>query len=75
DLTGLYTYAPRYFMNLSVGLDIDVSFATEMNPRFWVPVNVGFNVNEMMFIYAEYNLPVSERSWDIVALGINFIIR
>ena len=75
DLTGLYTYAPRYFMNLSVGLDIDVSFTTEMNPRFWVPVNVGFNVNEMMFIYAEYNLPVSERSWDIVALGINFIIR
>ena len=75
DLTGLYTYAPRYDFNFSVGLDMDLSFATEINPRFWIPVNVGYNLNEMMFIYAEYNLPVSERSWDIMALGINFILR
>jgi len=75
DLTGLYTYSPKYFYNFSVGLDMDLSFASEVNPRFWIPVNVGFNVNEMMFVYAEYNLPVSERSWDIVALGINIILR
>lgn len=75
DLTGLYTYSPRYFLNLSVGLDMDLSFATVVNPRFWVPVNVGLNVNEKMFVYVEYNLPVSERSWDIVALGVNFVIR
>ncbi len=75
DLTGLFTYTPRYSFNFSAGLDIDVSFAAEMNPRFWVPLNMGLNVNEMMFIYFEYNLPVSERAWDIVALGINFIIR
>jgi len=75
DLTGLFTYAPRYFLNLSLGVDMDLSFATEMNPRFWIPLNVGLNINEMMFVYAEYNLPVSERSWDIVALGINFVFR
>ena len=75
DLTGLYTYSPRYYLNLSVGLDMDLSFATEVNPRFWIPLNVGFNVNEMLFLYAEYNLPVSERSWGIVALGGNFVIR
>lgn len=75
DLTGLFTYSPRYFLNLSVGLDFDLSFATEVNPRFWIPLNVGLNLNELIFVYAEYNLPISERSWDIVALGINFVIR
>ncbi len=75
DLTGLYTYTPRYLVHFSVGLDFDLSFASELNPRFWVPLNAGLNVNEMMFVYLEYNLPVSERAWDIVALGINLIIR
>lgn len=75
DLTGLFTYAPRYFLNLSAGLDMDLSFATEINPRFWLPVNVGLNINEMMFLYAEFNLPVSERAWSIVALGASFIFR
>ncbi len=58
-----------------MGLDMDLSFATEMNPRFWVPLNVGFNINEMMFLYAEYNLPVSERAWDIVAVGATLVLR
>jgi len=75
DLTGLFTYAPRYFMNFSLGLDMDLSFATEVNPRFWIPLNVGFNLDERFFVYLEYNLPMTERSWDIVALGINYIIR
>ena len=75
DLTGLFTYAPRYFFNLSVGLDMDLSFATELNSRFWLPLNVGFNANEQIFVYLEYDLPVSERAWGIAALGINFVIR
>lgn len=75
DLTGIYTYAPRYWVNFTVGVDMDLSFAKQVNPRFWVPLNVGFNANEVMFVYLEYNLPVSERAWDIVALGVNFIIR
>lgn len=75
DLTGLFTYMPRYEVNLSIGLDIDLSFASEVNPRFWVPLNVGINLNEMVFLFAEYNLPVSERAWDILALGVNLVIR
>jgi len=75
DLTGIYSYAPRYWLNLTVGVDMDLSFASDVNPRFWVPLNAGFNAGEVMFVFVEYNLPVSERAWDIVALGINFIIR
>lgn len=75
DLTGLYTYSPRYFFNFSVGLDADFSFATVVNPRFWIPVNVGLNVSETTFLFAELNIPVSERSWGIVALGVQFIFR
>ena len=75
DLTGLFTYSPRYNYSFTVGVDMDLSFATVVNPRFWVPVNAGFNLNEMMFVYVEYSLPVSERSWDIFALGINFVFR
>ena len=75
DMTGLFTYMPRYEVNLSIGLDLDLSFASEMNPRIWVPLNVGFNINELVFLFAEYNLPVSERAWDIVAVGVNLVLR
>ncbi|MEZ5071914.1 MAG: hypothetical protein R2751_13380 [Bacteroidales bacterium] len=75
DLTGLYTYAPRYAYNFSVGLDLDLDFADELLRRVWIPLNVGLNANEMLYVYAEYNLPVSEMSWSIVALGINVILR
>lgn len=75
DVTGLFTYAPQYEYNFSIGLDFDLSFASELNPRFWVPLNFGYNINEMFFLYAEYDLPVSERSWGIVALGANLVLR
>ena len=79
DLTGLFTYAPRYEWNFSVGLDLDVEYITEhegdVRTRFWLPVNVGYNVNDVTFLYAEFDLQVSELSWGIVALGANFIIR
>jgi len=75
DLTGLFTYMPRYEVNLSVGFDMDLSFAEDVNPRFWIPVNIGFNVNELVFLFAEYDLPVSDLSWGIVALGANLVLR
>ena len=83
DLTGLFTYAPRYFLNFSAGLDLDVDYYTDYNEsgdskvaaRFWLPVNVGLNAGETLFIFAEYDLPVSELSWGILALGVNIIIR
>jgi hypothetical protein len=75
DLTGLFTYTPRFEISLSTGLDFDLSFASVINPRIWVPLNVGFNINELVFIFAEYDLPVSERSWDILAIGANVVIR
>jgi hypothetical protein len=75
DLSGFFTYTPRFEFSFSIGLDMDLSFAEEVNPRFWIPLNVGYNVTEMMFLYAEYNLPVSDLSWGIMALGINMLIR
>jgi hypothetical protein len=79
DLTGLFTYSPRYYLNLSVGLDTDINYDPEMpsnvRARFWLPFNVGFNINEMMFVYAEYDLQVSQYSWGIVALGVNMVFR
>jgi hypothetical protein len=74
DLSGFFTYTPRFEFSFSIGLDMDLSFAEEVNPRFWIPLNVGYNVTEMMFLYAEYNLPVSDLSWGIVALGINVVL-
>lgn len=75
DATGLFTYMLRYEINLSVGLDFDLSFAAEANPRFWVPLNIGLNIDEMFFLFAEYDLPVSERAWGIVAIGANVVLR
>lgn len=75
DLTGVFTYAMRYWLNLSTGLDIDLDFTAEVTPRFWIPLNAGVNAGERTFVYLEYNLPVSERAWGYVALGANIIIR
>lgn len=75
DLAGVFTYAVRYWLNLSAGLDIDLDFATDVNPRFRLPLNIGVTLGEPAYLYFEYNLPVSERAWSITALGVNFIIR
>jgi hypothetical protein len=75
DLTGFITYTPRFEWSLSTGLDMDLSFAQEVNPRFWIPLNVGYNLNEMVFLFAEYKLPVSDLSWGIVALGVNMMLH
>ena len=83
DLTGLFTYALNYNINLSVGLDMDVDYFSDyyetgeskVGTRFWLPLNVGFNINEVVFLYAEYDLQVSQWSWGIAAIGANFIFR
>ena len=53
----------------------DTLIGTLPNPRVWVPLNIGFNANEILFIFAEYSLPVSDRSWDIMAIGSSVVIR
>ena len=79
DLTGLFTYSVNYNINVSGGLDLDVNYDPAMpnkvRTRVWLPVNIGFNVSEYTFLYAEFDLPVSQWSWSIVALGANFIFR
>ena len=75
DISGYITYTPRFEWSLSTGLDLDLSFAQDVNPRFWSPLNVGYNLTEEAFLYAEYKLPVSNLSWGIVALGINYVLR
>jgi hypothetical protein len=83
DLTGLFTWSPRYFLNFSTGLDLDVDYFpsylesgdSKVGTRFWLPLNVGFNANETAFIYLEYDLNISEWAWGIVALGVNIVIR
>jgi len=79
DLTGLFTYAPNYAINISGGLDLDLDYDTDMDSnirtRFWFPINIGFNVNDLTFLYAEVNVQVSQLSWSIVAVGANFIFR
>lgn len=75
DLTGTFTYTPRYQLNLSTGLDMDFDLGTEIEVRAWIPLNFGMNVTERMFVFLEYDLPMTERSWDILSGGLNFIIR
>lgn len=79
DLTGLFTYSPRYYLNFTVGLDMDINHDPDMDnkirTRFWLPVNVGFNLNDRTFLFAEYDLQVSQWSWGILSAGVNFIIR
>lgn len=75
DLSGVYTYTPRFEWSLSAGLDLDLSFAEEVNPRFWVPLNVAYNLSETLLVFAEYKLPVSDLSWDMVAVGANILLR
>jgi len=79
DLTGLYTFTPRYFLNFTVGLDMDLNLNPDpdnsFRSHFWLPVNVGFNVNDQTFLFAEYDLRLSSYAWGIVSVGVNFIIR
>lgn len=79
DLTGLFTYTPRYFMNFTAGIDLDIEYdetmESKVRSRVWLPVNVAFNFDDRIYLFAEYNLQVSEYSWGILSLGVNFIFR
>jgi hypothetical protein len=79
DLTGIFTFSPRYNINFTVGLDLDVNYDPDMDSnirsRFWVPVNLGWHISDYTVLFAEYNLQVSELSWGILALGGKVIIR
>lgn len=79
DFTGLFTYAVNYNMNLSVGLDFDVNYDPDLDGnvrvRGWLPVNIGFNISRYTYLYAEYNLQISQWSWGIAAIGANFIFK
>ena len=79
DITGLFTYLLKNDISLSGGLDFDINYDPDMdgNVRFraWLPVNIGFNINDNTFLYAEYDLQISQWSWGIAAIGANFIFR
>ncbi len=75
DLTGSYTYAAQYWINFTVGLDIDIGLSEELAFRAWIPLNAGVMVSEYVYLFFEYNLPAYETSWDIISLGATYIIR
>jgi hypothetical protein len=82
DLTVSYTFTPKYLINLSAGLDLDVDFTNTgiiENPvpelRAWIPLNFGWNFDDRYFLFLEYDLPVTQFSWDILGGGITFIFR
>jgi hypothetical protein len=79
DITGLFTYMLNNNVSISGGLDFDVNYDPDMdgNVRFrgWLPVNVGFNVSRYTYLYAEYDLQISQWSWGIASIGVNFIFK
>jgi hypothetical protein len=75
DISAYVSYTPRFEWSISGGLDLDLSFAEDLHPRFWIPFNVGYNLSEMIFLFAEYKLPVSDLSWGIASLGVNILLR
>lgn len=74
DGTITFTHTPQYWLNLSAGLDIDMDISV-VELRAWIPLNVGINFDDRYYIFLEYDLPATERSWDIIGLGITFIFR
>jgi len=75
DLTGSYTYSPEFWLNLTVGVDFDLILADSPTFKAWIPLNAGVSLGNIVFLYFEYDLPASEKAWDIVSLGANIIIR
>lgn len=75
DLTGSFTYSPEFWLNLSVGLDFDIIMGDQLGFSAWVPLNAGVNLGNIFFIFFEYDLPANGQAWDIISLGVNYIIR
>lgn len=74
DLTLAFTHIPQYWLNLSAGLDMDIDIS-DLELRAWIPLNVGINFDDRFFLFFEYDLPATERAWDILGGGLTFIIR
>ncbi|MCF8225431.1 MAG: hypothetical protein K9J30_06100 [Bacteroidales bacterium] len=74
DLAVSFTHTPVYWLNLTVGIDLDTDI-TAFELRAWVPLNVTFNFDDKYYVFLEYDLPGTERSWDIIGAGITFVIR
>lgn len=75
DLSAVFTYSPQLIWSFGAGLDLDLSFAQDVNPHFWIPLNVGYTVNDLIHFFAEYRIPLSDGSWGIAALGVNLLVR
>jgi len=77
DATAVYTYTVNYNLNLATGLDMDLNFNNISGTYscFWLPLNIGYNADDRVYFYVEYDLPVSEWAWDVVALGATIVIR
>ena len=73
--TFTFTYAPKFALNLSTGLKIEADVYKRFEIRGWIPFNFGFYPGKYSFVFFEYDLPVTEFSWDIFSLGINLVIR
>jgi hypothetical protein len=56
-------------------VNYDPEMSSNMRARVWLPLNVGFDINELTFLYVEYDLQISQFSWGILAIGANFIFR
>ena len=58
-------------------MDIDYTsdWDSKVRARVWLPVNIGLNVTETTFLYGEFALRMSEWSWGMFTLGVNFILR
>jgi hypothetical protein len=74
DATVTFTRTPQYWLNLSAGLDLDIDISV-VELRAWIPLNVGFNFDDRFFVFLEYDLPATERAWDIIGGGLTVIIR
>lgn len=75
DLTGSYTYTPEFWLNLTVGLDFDVIMSDNFRVAAWIPLNAGVSVGNIFFIFFEYDLPANGKAWDVISLGVNYVIR
>jgi len=75
DFSGTFTYTPRFEVNLSTGIDMDISFTEVVNPRMWIPLNFGWSLSDQLYLFAEYNLPINDRAWDLAVAGARIIFR
>lgn len=75
DMTWSFTYAAQFWINFTFGLDFELGLMENLLFRAWIPLNAGIQLGEYVYLYLEYNLPANGKTWDILAIGANYIIR